>query len=486
MLIRLWNNFTKRKNSTKQPVVDTDTVEMHVSFKEDTSLENPVFIIEEPYPHYTYVQAFSDYYFVTDIVNLDNYRSEIHCTMDVLATYKSNITSYHAFVERASSSYDEFLIDPALSIQQKYASDTVTATSLSQLFDRDGCFVVTCMTATRGITLYLVNNLRPFRTILDPDCYDNQSISEWIDSKISQAYDLDVYIGSVKWVPIDLDAHGTQIFPVISGNSYTDNPFVVGPVRIPERLIPSTSVIKWIYPSSLTLSTQLILSVPSAYYNDFRDCDPRFTQYSLTLPGVGTVPLDSSFVGSCIHNSRDIYLQVYGDWVTGNINYIISTYVSGSGLYSKYTEFRGNIACDVTIGKSASNFANTLSGLIGGTTNALTSAMSENVAGAVGASLQTGVNFISNMVQDQLTIFGGSGNRGDLWAHSGNAYLNRRVFGSRNYPHLDVAGRPLMRYVQLSTLSGYVKCGNASVPLNARDSERDAVNGYLNSGFYIE
>lgn len=482
MLIRLWTNFSKRKNSTKQPVT-SESVEMHVSFKEDTSLENPVFIIDDPYPHYTYVQAFSDYYFVTDIVNLDNYRSEIHCSMDVLATYRSSILNYTAFVERSASNYDEFLIDPVLSLRQKYDSDTVTATSLSELFDRDGCFVVTCMTATRGITLYLVNNLRPFRTILDPDCYDNQSISEWIDSKISQAYDLDVYIGSVKWFPIDITTKGTQIYPVPTGNTYSDNPFVVGPLGIPENKIPSTSVIKWIYPSSLTLSTQLVLNLPSAYYDDFRDCDPRFTQYSLTLPGVGTVPLDASFVGSCIHNSRDIYLQVYGDWVTGNINYIISTFIGG--LYSKYTEFRGNIACDVTIGKSASNFANTLSGFIGGTTNAVSSLMSNNVVGGIGASLQTGVNFISNMVQDQLTIMGGSGNRGDLWAHSGNAYLNRRVFGSKDFA-LSVAGRPLMKNVTLSTLSGFCKCGNASVPLNARDSERDQVNSYLNSGFYIE
>lgn len=483
MNITVWSAFSKRKNSTKQPLTTGAT--KTVVLKEDCSLENPVFIVDTPMPVWTYCQAFGEYYFVTDVVNLDAHRAEVHCAIDVLATYRSNILNYNAFVERSASNFDEFLIDPVLSLRQKYSRDDVTATSLSSLFDRDGCFVVTCMTATRGITLYLVNNLRPFRTILDPDCYDNQSISEWIDSKISQAYDLDVYIGSVRWMPIDISTRGAQIYPVPDNVQYEDNPFVVGPLRIPVNKIPSTSVIKWIYPSSMTLSTQLILSLPTAYYDDFRDCDPRFTQYSITLPGIGTVPLDASFVGSCIHNSKDIYLQVYGDWVTGNINYIIATYQPDSGLYSKYTEFRGNIACDVTIGKSASNFANTLNGLIGGTTNALTSAFSNNAAGAAGAALQTGVSFVTNMVQDQLTITGGSGNRGDLWGHSGNVYLNRRVFGSKDFA-TTVAGRPYMKNVQLSNLSGFCKCGNASVPLNGRDSERDAVNNYLNSGFYIE
>lgn len=206
--IKVWTNFQKRKNSTKQPTGGTD---VQCVLKEDTSIENPVFIVNTPMPGYTYVQAFTDYFFVSDIVNLDAHRAEVHCTLDVLATYKNTIMNYTAFVERSESNYDEFLIDPLLSIRQKYASDTVTATSLADLFDRDGCFVVTCMTATRGITLYLVNNLRPFRTILDPDCYDNQSIAKWIDSKISQAYDLDVYIGSVKWLPIDMTTKGLSL-----------------------------------------------------------------------------------------------------------------------------------------------------------------------------------------------------------------------------------------------------------------------------------
>jgi hypothetical protein len=49
-----------------------------------------------------------------------------------------------------------------------------------------------------------------------------------------------------------------------------------------------------------------------------------------------------------------------------------------------------------------------------------------------------------------------------------------------------VAGRPLMQNVQLGTLSGLVKCGNASLDMPYPEPVREQVNQLLNSGFYLE
>ena len=56
MVIKVFTDFTKRKNSTRQPAGGQD---INCVLKEDTSILRPVFILNTPVANYTYVQAFS-------------------------------------------------------------------------------------------------------------------------------------------------------------------------------------------------------------------------------------------------------------------------------------------------------------------------------------------------------------------------------------------------------------------------------------------
>ena len=47
-------------------------------------------------------------------------------------------------------------------------------------------------------------------------------------------------------------------------------------------------------------------------------------------------------------------------------------------------------------------------------------------------------------------------------------------------------GRPTMKPVLLSTLSGFCQCANAHIEAAATAGELDAIDYYLNSGFFIE
>ena len=47
-------------------------------------------------------------------------------------------------------------------------------------------------------------------------------------------------------------------------------------------------------------------------------------------------------------------------------------------------------------------------------------------------------------------------------------------------------GLPTMKPISLSTLTGFCQCANAHVEAPAQASELDAIDRYLNSGFYIE
>ena len=59
-------------------------------------------------------------------------------------------------------------------------------------------------------------------------------------------------------------------------------------------------------------------------------------------------------------------------------------------------------------------------------------------------------------------------------------------FGTAEIPN-STEGRVLYSYRRLNTLSGFTVCSHSSVSLSgAYDSEIDAVNSSLDSGFYIE
>lgn len=462
MNIRVWSSFTKRQNSTLQPGT-TGSTQVTCVLKEETSIRNPSFILADPMPSITYVQAFGNYYFVTDIINMDAHRAEVVCSLDVLATYRSSILSYTAFVERSASNYDVYINDPLLSSRQIIVSESAINTPLPSFFG-SGCYISEVMARDSGITLYVTPDLSVFRQILTPSCYNNQDVLDWIDSKISQAFDLDVYVGSIKWVPFNASEIGTA-----------SSDFYVGPVNVG---IPSGYVLRKANQDFIKRNTVSITLPSQGLFSDFRDCNPKYTQYSVTLAGVGVVDLDTAVIGSCIHNSRTLYCDIRVDLVSGDIVYQFHT----GNDNSQFARFKGNVSVNVPIGKSVSDVTNSLSMVSGGVAGG---AVVGGVPGAIIGGVAGLVGAIHNELTPQTSVVGGAGNKADLESTRGYILLTRRVYGSKDFP-TGVAGRPLCQNVTLSSLSGFCQCGNASVPVNARDADRAEINAYLNSGFYIE
>ena len=479
MNIKLWNDFTKRENSTMIPPA-AGAVTKNVVLKEETSIDHPVFILNEPVSDYTYIQAFGKYYFVTDVVNLDGHRCEISAALDVLASYRDDIFSYPAFVERAASAYDVFVNDPQLSQRQLYAKEDFTVTSLSSFYaGTDGCFLVECLAKDHGVVLYASHNLEPYKFILAPGVYSSQDKDDWIVSQISQSFDLDVYIGSVKWFPFkESNLNGQTL----------GKHFPIGPVDL-GLLTQDTNpgaANYWNYTiyeikQSYRKHTNKTLVLPtSGNFNDFRDCNNQFTQYNLYLPGVGIVSLDSAIIGYAIHNNQTINVDIEVDLISGEVTYILGFPRNvGQSIFARYS---GNVSVDVPIGKSAVDTvksAKMFAGSVG------SGALHGGVVGAALGAVVGGVEAIYNHFTPDTSMVGGSGNKSELLAYNANLILSRRQFGAKDFPTA-VAGRPLMKNVVLRNLAGYVKCGNASVPVNAFDSVREKINRYLNSGFYIE
>ena len=466
MVIKLWNDFSKKRNSTRRP---TGGVSKNVYLKEETSIEKPSFILQEPISDWTYVQAFDKYYFVTDVINLDGHRCEITCDMDLLATYKNDILNYTAFVERASSVFDTYINDPLLSIQQVPQRVDRVDTSLSTYFG-SGCYIAEVLAMNKGVTLYATPNLLPYQHILNPGVYSTQDVDDWIVSRISQSFDLDVYIGSIKWMPFTYSQIGSNM-----------NDFWIGPVNL-ANLSGWSGMGYTTYEvyGSATRGDTVTLSLPaSGYYGDFRDCNQNFTKYTLYLPGVGMVPIDPAVIGYCVRNGRTIGVNIMTDLISGEITYMLGIQETASYI----ARFSGNISVTVPIGKSTVDVeksAKMFAGSVG------TGLAVGGGWGAVGGAVVGAVEAIYNeMTPNSSIMVGGSGNKLELITNRLVLRLSRQQYGSKEFA-TNVAGRPLMQNVLLGNLAGYVKCGNASVPLNAHEEDMVTVNSFLNSGFYIE
>lgn len=118
-------NITKRLNSTARPTGTGDKYEC--VFKENTSLLKPVLTLRlATKPGYNYFKIDNRYYWVTDIVSLNNNRWMITGRIDALATLKGHIQATSAFVLYDSTPNTQ-LPDTRLAIETDCDAYTATA-----------------------------------------------------------------------------------------------------------------------------------------------------------------------------------------------------------------------------------------------------------------------------------------------------------------------------------------------------------------------
>lgn len=466
MNITLYKNFSKRKNSTKQPG-GTGT-QINAVMKRECSVKNPVFLIDGVDLDVNYLAWNSAYYFVDDIVLSNNNIYELHCTIDMLATYKNTIGGYTTYIERAESVIDEMVNDDLLSASQEIVDISETRAGRPFPATQSGCYIVEVLNSD-GITLYATPSLEPFKIIFQSSTYSSQNIYEWIDSKICQAFDLDVYIGSVKWVPFEASAIGTLT-----------NTLKVGMIEM-----TTGGINMYVVNQSYTYSpSEFAMTLPSGHYSDFRLCNPRFTKFLLYMPGVGTVQLDSAIIGTQIKRNRNLYISSKIDLVSGMVAYRLRA-ADANGNISNLAEYFACLAVNVPIGKSISNLTETVTGAITTTGSlAAAGAVAGGAYGAVAGAAAGLINTVSNVLTPHVEMLGGSGNKAELLAHQQYEFTEI-AYATKDFPIYN-AGRPLCEYRQIGTLSGYIKCGGASLDSIAHGSEKDIINNYLNSGFYYE
>ena len=465
MNIYVWDNFSKRKNSTKQPTGGTT---IDVKLKDNCSQESPVFILSTggAIPNYTYVSAFGNYYFVSDIVNINAGMCEVHCKKDVLASHKSEISSTSAFVVYDTTSNSD-IIDTRLATQ---VTPTVQQNSVDAYdnFSTTGCIVAT-ITSDEGTDTFAISS---------------QAIDRIIPDTSQQVWDFFIQNTTIDPTP-DLTAFSNNFFQVM-GNAIRQ---IISSGHIAENI----QDIRWL-PFDFTSGTQQYIKIgqysstlagvpmDSRYriysntasvsipwqFSDWRNSDP-YTQIYLRIPYVGIV----SYPASSLKGMSALTMRYSIDKMSGDIAVEI---IAGSNVLGTYG---ASTAVKIPIGNSSANLGQIMNNLMAVPFSALSGKV-DNIASSISS-------FMLSVFSPLTQTVGGVSSASDVGL--GNKLRCITICHDTNVSPSSVSsvmGTPTMSVKTLGNLSGYIQCQDASVSINGHDSERDEINSFLNSGFFYE
>ena len=449
--------FTKKVNSTEVPT-GTGT-ELECNIKAPSSIINPVLEIGTVSPiayNYCYIPAFNRYYFIDDIV-FNRGIWVLSCSVDVLASFKSEIGSSSAYVLRSASNSDGKIIDmmyPATS-EVDYQIVNPTLDPFSWTGFSGGVYVIGIKGSnnsnTNGIIYYVLEPAE-FDKVIKEFYQENgtfrttyfANVTKGIANSIANISD---FIASCRWYPVAPSTEvGTR--PIFFG-SYQSS--AVGYLAADN-------------PGAVTYSASFasIPKHPQQTRGSYLNCAP-YAQYIFSSSFTGDVQLDSNIMAT--KTSMNVLFNF--DITTGQVKITIGD------LMVCY----GNFGIDINLASVevnamglASSFLKTVGGVmsldVGGTAAGLT--------GLIGNALD-----MANPSPQ------GNASSGGYIGLTAPIQLKCR-FAKVVADDVTNKGKPYCQVATISSLSGYMEIRDPHVSISGTSIEANQINAYLTGGFYYE
>lgn len=110
------NFYTNQSEKNKLDKTLVSAFDLNGELKEDCSIIDPVIKIAADVSsmalvNYLYIPSFSRYYFINNVISINNDICEVHAHVDVLSTYKDEIRAQRAIVSRQEKKWNLYLND---------------------------------------------------------------------------------------------------------------------------------------------------------------------------------------------------------------------------------------------------------------------------------------------------------------------------------------------------------------------------------------
>lgn len=464
--------FDKRINSTARP---TGGTVFDITLKDDTSLLQPEIFLKWPGSgspteyNYCYIPDFSRYYWISNWTYTER-QWAASLTVDVLASWKSEIGGSSKYVLRSASEYDPEVLDtlyPATG-EASWSNANIAMSEFGMSLN-PGCYVLGVSgksgSGTVGGNIYYICTQAQITEILRKAFSDIQSDASALagaqniedvmriigEIEYKGTSNVSQFINSLMWVPFSI----ATIAPGASETVY------LGYLDAGTGIRPDSSIFyqsKSIDYSALTFGDPL-----------WPDLEP-YSHYELYWPPIGSVPLDGISLASSV--SKRLVLGMYFDIISG----IVRMVYQYTGL-TPAGEASAMLGVPIAIHGQWFDYASMLTAFTGiiGSAAAL-------AAGIPDLGAFSSIGNAINAFSPQAVGSGRSGGRGGI---SDVAYILKRKL-SHVPEDITEQGRPLCQIRTLNTLSGFILCRDGDIRAAATDGELQQISQYLTGGFFYE
>ena len=441
-------HFSKRKNSTKRPT--GQGTEVPCLLKSATTFQSPTFILQRPMNdmlQFNYAKWADHYYFIDSTTSINAGQTEISCTEDVLATYKNEISNYTCFIERSRNqttlANDTMYIptnDWVLSARNVSHKEKIMTSTYSQQY------IIRVVSRT-GVASYYINGDQ-LNKLLDY-MYTESNFTDVITDAITKLmFDPFKYIVDLKWIPFVERAFKNNNNEAIQLGFWDSG--------VMAKRIDEDTVVNFSY--------SFAFDNPLYAITDFRYYTPSFSNYFIKLPFIGVVALNPYKIDESVNALYQF------DATSGLCNVFLQ---SKRVVFASY-QFQ--LSVPVQIGYATTNIAQL-------TTSAV-SLVGAGLQGNIAQGISSGIEAGRSITAPEVSMLGTIGNISNI--------LNNQILEFNSYACTSIdpdgasEGYADGNVRSISGLSGYIKCRNASIEISGFTGDQEAVNKYLNSGFYYE
>lgn len=472
--------FDKKENSTKQPEGGTN---YNIVLKEPCSLINPVIKLDVFNPvsfNYCYIPTFGRYYFINNWIS-DHGFWIAECTVDVLASFKSQILNTSQLVIRSASKRDTYIVNDYYSTTKDV--DVTTNEILSGLnpFPFNTSDATYVLAVSNNDTIGKVNGIQylalsksQITEVMTSIFNDNNTFGfgstealYGLTGAVARAIiDPLQYIGECYYLPFSISSQLTTL-----------SNFKVGFWNL-TKPSGTLSSINPNYPGAPVYSKSVTLSLPqhpkSGTHGRWLNGYP-YTSYDLYCGVFGTVHIDNDLIihefasnGSAMEVTCTVECDMFG-----KARLIIK---KGSIILAK-------AYADVSVPFSLTQTKNNIIGWAGDLVGTGMSMMGGNVGSALNS-----VNLV-NSISDAFPKPEIKGINGSALSIAEATYLQttHKKIICEDQISTNIVGDPLGQVVSLETLTGFCQCANDLwLPLSCTANENSTIKNYLTGGFFIE
>lgn len=465
--VYFWTSFAKKNNSTLTPT--TGRTQFDCIIKDGSGILNPEIqldlgLVTDPSQfNYCQIPDFERYYYVNEWY-FERGLWTATLTVDVLATYKTQIGSSSLYVLRASAASNGAVVDNMYPVKVGCSFDHSTVTS--PYLSSGGTYILGCVSKNGdygSLTYYAVNTsgLSTLCTYMITDAVSQSNGFDLNDCSIAlqnSLVDPLSYIKTCMYFPFAMSDFDLQTATTTLNIFNWDVPQVLN------ARISSARIVK---NQSFTIKKHPDTNARGNYVNS-----APYTMLTLYCAPFGVIEIDTSVTA----NQTTLTAEFTIDPISGRGT--LRILCGGTVLHS----LQAQIGVPIQLSQVTRDYIGAATAAVSGIAGTIGSALTGNVAGAV-SSAASGIGNAVNALRPRQQSMGSGGGFNDIapvtWTLDHQFF---RPVDDDNSHH----GRPYCQVTTPAALGGYIMVQDGDVAIPGTSDEADKVRAYLESGFYYE